>query len=178
MGQGSMMTRFVWLLLIITVLAGCDNLENYQPDKQLGQMLPVMALTSIEGESVEFSPASNVVTVLNVWGTWCPPCRQEMPSLQRLSEILDPDYFRVVGIAMDDDDHLVKEFLLERDVHFLNMLDVGSSVVMSTIKVESVPSTFIINPRGEVVEVILGGREWDQDEFVERIKKYQPNHGN
>ncbi len=137
----------------------------------LGQTVVDLPLLDLKGEPVSYSPAEGKVTVLNLWATWCPPCREEMPSLQRLADELDSKKYQVVGIAMDHDDHLVREFLGERDVVFLNLLDATNDVINDTLLVQALPSTLILNEQGVVVDVILGGREWDSAESRSLIEK-------
>ncbi len=137
----------------------------------LGQVVVDLPLLDLNGKPVSYSPTKGKVTVLNLWATWCPPCREEMPSLQRLADHLDSEKYQVVGIAMDHDDHLVREFLSERNVVFLNLLDATNNVINDTLLVQALPSTLILNEHGVVVDVILGGREWDSAESRRLIEK-------
>lgn len=165
------------LLMLLAVLVGMLALffwPEFEPKSAThleGVTLSEYRFMDVDGQPVNYKPERGKVIVLNLWATWCPPCREEMPSLQRLSDKLDKQLFQVVGIAMDHDDHLVKEFLHDRQVKFLNMLDATDNVISGQLKVEALPSTLIIDRQGAVVEVISGGREWDSPELYERIRK-------
>ncbi|VAW84127.1 Thiol:disulfide oxidoreductase TlpA, partial [hydrothermal vent metagenome] len=165
----------LWMLLVSLVgmmlLFFWPEDEPDSAEHLLGQTVVDLPLLDLKGESVSYSPAEGKVTVLNLWATWCPPCREEMPSLQRLADDLDSEKYQVVGIAMDHDDHLVREFLGERDVIFLNLLDATNNVINDTLLVQALPSTLILNEQGVVVDVILGGREWDSAESRGLIEK-------
>jgi len=165
------------LLMLVATMVGMLLLffwpesEPQQAVHLQGVKLSEYSLMNLDGQPVSYSPEKGKVIVLNLWATWCPPCREEMPSLQRLADKLDDATFQVVGIAMDSDDHLVREFLNDRQVHFLNMLDATDNVISGEFMVQALPSTLIVDQQGEVVEVITGGREWDSPELFEIIEK-------
>jgi len=114
--------------------------------------------------------ASGRLLVLNFWATWCPPCRHEMPSLDRLSHLLDSDRVAIVGISMDSDDHLVREFLLERKIFFRNLMDRDMTQTTARIGIRVFPSTFYVGPDGKLLKVDEGGKVWDTPEVVREIK--------
>ena len=112
------------------------------------------------------------VLVLNVWATWCAPCRRELPSLQRLSDQLDPQRFAVVGMSVDADDHVVREFLIERKVTFTNLQDADMRVARDVLGVRVYPSTYLISADGVVQRVVVGSREWDSTEWQNLIRSF------
>jgi len=157
-------------------LFGC---EEPPPASALtvGDAFPELPLADLYAKPKNFAPPIGKVTVLNIWATWCPPCRAEMPSLQRLADQLPSEKFAVVGIAMNDDDHLVREFLREQRVMFDNYLDVTPRVSSEVLKVVTIPSTFLIDSEGRVVEVLVGERHWDEPEILTVIRAIQPVGG-
>lgn len=98
--------------------------------------------------------------VINFWATWCPPCREEMPSLQALSTELDPERFAVIGISVDEDLNLLKEFLLEYAIDFAVLQDSAGQALAAPLKIISYPETLIVSPQGEVLHRVSGTREW------------------
>ncbi|KPJ87878.1 MAG: hypothetical protein AMJ53_17535 [Gammaproteobacteria bacterium SG8_11] len=114
--------------------------------------------------------ASGKITVLNLWATWCGPCRHEMPSLDRLAGLLDETKFRVVGLSVDQDDHLVREFLIDRKIFFENYLDNHMRIANDQIGVRVFPSTFFIGADGRLLKVVEGWRYWDTMESIDEIK--------
>lgn len=109
------------------------------------------------------------VLVLNVWATWCPPCRREMPSLERLSRTLDPNRFAVIGMSTDKDERLAEEFLLQNGVTFANFFDKGGQVARE-LGLQVYPETFLIAPDGTLVKRVPGMREWDSEEIVAELE--------
>lgn len=110
--------------------------------------------------------------VINVWATWCPPCRAELPSLQRLSDGLDPARFAVVGIAVDEDADFVREYLRDVGVRYVNYHDPGQESLREQLTITALPQTFLVRPDGSLAETIVGERAWDRPEMrslVERL---------
>jgi len=94
-----------------------------------------------------------------------------MPSLDNLQKLLGSQDYSVVGVSIDDDDHLVREFLFERKILFTNYLDKNMSEVKAKIGIRVLPSTIIVSPAGKLLKLIEGGTEWDTPEMVEMIRK-------
>jgi thiol-disulfide isomerase/thioredoxin len=137
---------------------------------QIGQSLPHVMVSDLEGRSTKLSLAAGKITILNIWATWCGPCRHEMPSLDRMANLLDKDKFQVIGLSFDTDDYVVREFLIERKVTFKNYIDSAMQVSNSTLGVRAFPSTFIFSADGKLLEVIEGWRDWDTKTMVQRME--------
>lgn len=146
-------------------LLGCDA---EPPAPGLGLSLAQVSLPALDGASVSLAQFRDKVLVLNFWATWCGPCREEMPALQALSEQLDPERFRVIGVNVDQDLNLVREFVLKYGINFLQLTDVSMAVSSGLIGVEFYPQTLIVDQQGVVKVSITGGRAWDDAVF------YQP----
>ena len=107
--------------LLLQGLAGCSDNNAKLP--LVGQPFPLSALKQLEnvrGEKIDFS---NKILLINFWATWCAPCRSEMPDLQRLTGSLDPERYAVIGVSVDDDINLVREFMLQHQIRFPIFLD-------------------------------------------------------
>ena len=144
-----------------------------------GREFPPALLAIISGERAAAESLRGKMLVLNVWATWCAPCRQEMPSLNRLSKILDPQKFAVVGVSTDTDALLVSEFLLQNGIVYANFLDLNGKVVRQ-LGLRTYPETFLIAPDGKLVRRITGWREWSSPEmvrFIEGLHPAQPGSG-
>ncbi len=127
-------------------------------------------LRLLEGGLDSIAEMAGKVTILNVWATWCPPCRAELPSLQRLADSLDPSRFAVIGVSVDEDADFVREFLDEVAVSFPNYLDADRRVVEDELGVDSYPQTFLIGADGSVAERIVGVREWAGPGILAQIR--------
>jgi len=160
----------IGLIAIITFAASSCEQSSLPPLKiQPGQAVPEINVQDLKGNDTKFSLANGKVLILNVWATWCGPCRHEMPSLDRLSNRLDNKKFSVVGLSVDTDDHVVREFLIERKVSFPNYIDPAMEVANQVFGIRAFPSTFVFGPDGRLLEVIEGWREWDTPRMVDKL---------
>jgi thiol-disulfide isomerase/thioredoxin len=156
-------------LLAATLIAlwGCDKAEEEATatPHSAASTTAISAETVLErldGSPDPLASYRGKVVVLNIWATWCGPCRQEMASLQRLSDRLDPARFVVLGVAIDENPLLVREYLRAKGIRFSNHIDRGGD----RLDVAAVPETFVIGPDGAVRWSGLGERRWDADEAV------------
>jgi thiol-disulfide isomerase/thioredoxin len=160
----------LWPLLLLSLLVTACHKPPPELKVQVGERFPDLKVRDLKNHPATIALASGKITILNVWATWCGPCRHEMPSLDSLSELLDESKFRVVGLSMDQDDHLVREFLIDRKIYFENYLDNHRENVDDRIGVRVYPSTFFIGPDGALLKVVEGWRYWDTMESINEIK--------
>ncbi len=139
------------------------------PPTQAGtpaSQIAAAALIGLDGEPASLAAYAGKTLVLNVWATWCPPCRAELPSLQRLSDTLDPAAFAVVGLSTDTDSVLVREFLRDTQVRYPNYLDPQRNVAAGILGIVSYPQTYVIGADGSVVAQVSGARAWDHPDMI------------
>lgn len=151
-------------------MSACDAPQTPQAQLVAGARFPELRLINLKGEPVSTAQFAGKVLVLNVWATWCAPCRRELPSLQRLSEQLDPQKFVVLGMSVDADDHVVREFLIERKVTFTNWQDADMRVAQDVLGVRAYPSTYLVAADGTVRRVVGGAQPWDNAEWQTLIR--------
>ncbi|EAU55196.1 TlpA family protein disulfide reductase [Mariprofundus ferrooxydans] len=158
------MTRIIGLMLLAGLLAACsvdpDSSGKALPVK--GQAMPIFKMGTLDGKLVDsHNLFAGKVIILNVWATWCPPCRKEMPDLIRLSRLLPANKFIVVGLAADNQAEDVRKFIEEKHVSFPIYWDKGGKQLAGPqLGVFKYPETFIINRRGVYLEKIMGGFPW------------------
>jgi thiol-disulfide isomerase/thioredoxin len=171
--------RLLGVVLLITLgLSGCE--EPPPPLKvRTGQVVPALAVQDLQQQPVTLRPTSGKLLMLNVWATWCAPCRHEMPSLQRLQQALGDDAARLelVGLSVDQDAHVAREYLIEHRIAFPSLLDRNFAAVNGVFGVRVFPSTFFIAPDGTLRQVIEGWRDWDTPEMVAKIRALLPPAG-
>jgi thiol-disulfide isomerase/thioredoxin len=107
--------------------------------------------------------------ILNFWATWCPPCREEMPSMQRAHQALAKDDIAVVAINVGDDATAIDEFLAEIPVDFPLPMDTESLVAQS-YPLKGLPTTYVIDPEGRLVYSAVGSREWDDPKLLDQVR--------
>jgi peroxiredoxin len=112
------------------------------------------------------------IVVLNFWATWCPPCVEEIPSLEQLQEHYKGKGVIVLGVSIDDDDGAYHQFLKDHKVDFITVRDQSkhSSILYGTFKY---PETYIIDRNGIVRRKFIGAVEWGQPEIVEYLNRLQ-----
>jgi len=143
------------LILLGLCLAGCDS---SQPPLRLqpGDRVPPLVVVDLDNQPHRLVPAEGKLLAINIWATWCAPCRYELPSLQHLADKLGPERFQLVGVSVDHDDHLVREFLIEREIRFPSLLDRQMAVANGVFGIRAFPSTFFISPDGRLLKVVEG----------------------
>jgi peroxiredoxin len=126
---------------------------------------PARAFTvpTLDGGSLRLADYRGRVVVLNFWATWCPPCREEMPAMERLYRRFEARGVVVVAISIDADRSLVGPFVKEHGLTFPVGLDPGMEVA-GQYGVRGLPATFLVDAGGRLVASALGPREWDSAE--------------
>lgn len=157
------------LLACVVFAAACGDPGN-GAEPLAGVVLPSVQVTAIDGASASIDAYRGRVLVLNVWATWCGPCRKELPSLDRLSTRLDANRFVVAGLAVDDDRIAVREYLLQNAIRFPNLVAVDRREIQAALAARTLPQTLIIAADGSLLERIEGARDWDSAVAVARIE--------
>jgi thiol-disulfide isomerase/thioredoxin len=130
-----------------------------------------LVLPRIGGGTESMRAFSGRVVVVNFWATWCPPCRAELPSLQRLAGKLGTQRFAVIGISIDTDAGFTGEFLREAGVRYPNYFDSAGRVTRFMRTAGALPLTLLIDAGGRVREQIVGIRDWTAPEMLARIRR-------
>jgi cytochrome c biogenesis protein CcmG, thiol:disulfide interchange protein DsbE len=123
----------------------------------------------LNGKPVHLSDLRGKVVVLNFWGTWCPPCIEETPSLNQLQKYIASRNGVVVGVAADEDQAVYEKFLRDNSVIFPAYRDPGTkdqrSPIALTYGTSMYPETYIIDRKGMLVRKIIGAQDWNSPEF-------------
>ena len=126
-----------------------------------------------DGRPVKLSDFRGKVILVNVWATWCVPCRTEMPTLDRLQAQLGGADFEVVALSIDRAGaKAVTPFYLEIDVMRLKIYVGPSASVMRTLGVVGLPTTVLIDRQGREVARFVGPAEWDDPATIATIRRY------
>ncbi len=112
--------------------------------------------------------------MLNFWATWCGPCIEEMPSMEKLHQQFKDRGLVVLAVAAGEKPQDVKDFMREYQLTFLALVDSNEEVV-GAYNVRSIPLTYFINPKGEVVGKIFGARQWDQEAAIRYVNSLLQN---
>ena len=142
------------------LMAGMGVIGNPLSTDPLDAKLPNTA-----GRYVRLDDFRGKIVFLNFWTTWCPSCRTEMPSMQRLHRKLIGKNFAMVTINIKESASQVKNFFEEYKLTFTALLDTTGEV-STGLSIRAIPTTFILDKSGKIIGSITGPREWDSKKTV------------
>jgi len=127
-----------------------------------------------DGKEIKFSDyVKGKIVLLNFWGTWCPPCRREIPDLIEVHQESEGKDFVIVGITLERDienaERNVKDFATQKGIKYLNIIDKDGAIARAYGGINAVPTTFIIDKRGKIVETLIGARM--KQDFLDAINR-------
>jgi thiol-disulfide isomerase/thioredoxin len=135
--------------------------------------LPDIHFENGRGEAMSLADFRGKVVLLNIWATWCAPCRREMPTLERLQAELGGADFEVVALSIDRNRlPVVKEFYEELGLQELGMYVDASGKASRELSALGVPTTLLIDREGNELGRLAGPAEWDSPEMVRFIRSY------
>src|SRR5712692_3226403 len=137
---------------------------------------PDFTLEDLSGKRVSLKNLKGKVVFLNFWATWCVPCRDEMPEMEKLHQELKGQGLEVVAVNFRDDKAEVRKFLKELGLTFTVLLDKDGNV-SEEYGVYSLPLSYFVNRKGEFVGKALGSRDWSSQEarlFLHRFLAEKP----
>lgn len=149
-------------LFSATALAGTPG------EIKVGGYLRETTLHGLFGKSRKFSEYHGKPLIINVWASWCGPCRAEMGSLERLSRRFGGKQLNVIGISTDDDASAAAAFITQSKITFENYID-SKLLLENMLGANTIPLTVLVDSRGRVVEKIRGSHEWDDPKIVDWI---------
>lgn len=159
------------LVLCISPASGSDATQTMQfVSKPFAA--PDFTLNGDDGKSHRLSDYRGKVVVLNFWATWCPPCRYEMPSMERAHKKVKGENIVLLAVNVGESEDKVFEFTGQYPVTFQLLLDTDGSVIKK-YPVIGLPTSFVISPSGVVTHRAVGGREWDNDLLLDQLRKLQ-----
>ncbi|MCX7143254.1 MAG: TlpA disulfide reductase family protein [Proteobacteria bacterium] len=136
----------------------------------VGSVLRDAPLYGFAGDYRKLSELRGKPLIINVWASWCGPCRAEMGSLERLSRRFGGKQFNVIGVSTDDHANLAAAFLAQSKVTFDNYHD-RTLVLESMLGANTIPLTVLVDARGRVLQKVRGSKEWDSPESLQMISK-------
>jgi cytochrome c biogenesis protein CcmG/thiol:disulfide interchange protein DsbE len=169
----------ILLLLLILVGVGWTVRDRFLP-VEVGTSAPNFTATDLQGRPISLADLRGEVVLLNIWATWCPPCRAEMPSMQRLYERLGPEGLRVVAVSIDAAPGTrdpggrlggnVREFVEEYGLTFDIWRD-PTGEIQQAYRTTGVPESFVVDRDGTIIKKVIGATEWDSEANVELIRR-------
>lgn len=144
------------------------NHETPEPALQSAErQLPTFALTALDNTQWSAATLKGKPWVINFWATWCPPCIEELPSMNAAFGILEPEGVGMLAINAGEGAAAVAAFLEKVAIDFPNVL--GDGDTLPNWSVRALPTTIVIDAQGNVVYEAIGPREWDDPRLIHKV---------
>ncbi|MCG7879319.1 MAG: TlpA family protein disulfide reductase [Candidatus Thiodiazotropha taylori] len=127
------------------------------------------SLPDLTGQIHEGSDYRDRAYIISFWATWCVPCIKELPDLQRAAEILDGENIAILTVNSGESREVIEQFLVQRSVTLPVLLDQDSSMLRQW-RVLALPTSYIVNAKGQVVARVVGGIDWDELSILARVR--------
>jgi thiol-disulfide isomerase/thioredoxin len=162
---------------LLLTMALSDALAQAPPPafsmRSTPQPLPEIQFENGEGEAMSLADFKGSVVLLNIWATWCAPCRREMPTLDRLQATLGGPDFQVVALSIDRQGlSAVQEFYAELGLQTLPIYVDQSGKAQHALSVLGIPTTLLLDREGNEIGRLLGPAEWDSPEMMAFFRDY------
>lgn len=151
----------------VACVTGCRDDGYPEEDLRRRFLRDLSQLPDLNGNVAPFSVYSGVALVVNIWASWCPPCVVEMPSLEKMGTFFSPRDFRIIGVSVDSDLNLVREFLLRSKLTFPMLLDRGNKL----LRIPIFPSTFLLRRDHTIAQIVVGERDWASQKMVDEVEQ-------
>ena len=163
-----------WLVAAVVVGAAVFAVvlgPDAPPPVIRGCVAPGFELSRVDGGApVTLEGLRGKVVLLNFWATWCKPCEEEMPAMERLYAGLDGSDFELLAISVDDDVDAVRAFRERLGLRFPILLDPAGRVARE-YQTFRYPESLLVGRDGVIVERYVGAKEWDAPAYMARIRR-------
>lgn len=156
-------------LLALLMMAPAAHAFNFVPAER--RPAPEISFLNGDGEALTLADFAGRVVVLNLWATWCAPCRREMPSLENLQAAFPEDDLQVVAVSQDrgDAQEEIEAFYEEIEVDGLAVYRDPKAKVARDLRAPGLPTTVVFDRSGQEVGRVLGDAEWDGEAAKELL---------
>ena len=151
-----------WCLLLFS----CSSITNSKSSSDFESLLLKTSFVDLQENNLDLSVYKKGKTVVSYWATWCAPCIEEMPGIKKAEEILE-EYGYTFLLVSDETLDEISDFKNEWnfDLNFLK-----STKSFETLGVYAMPTSYIFDENGKIVETIVGAVEWDSKEMIDKLK--------
>lgn len=160
--------RLRLLILFLASMFTTTALATTPGEVEVGSYLGMVQLHGLFGSKKTFADFKGKPLIINVWASWCGPCRKEMGSLQRLSQRYGGKQLNVIGVSVDDNGADAAAYIQKSKVTFENFLD-RRLYLENMLGADVIPLTVLVDAEGRVVKKARGAFVWDSPELVDAI---------
>jgi peroxiredoxin len=166
-----MKPRTLLILLLTAGIAYFLYVSGSREGLKAGSPAPGFALPSRNGV-VTLDQFRGKVVLINFWATWCPPCVQEMPSLENLKKRMEGKAFQILAVSVDEEGWKpIERFVEKMPLSLPILLDLRGDVA-DLYGTSRLPESYLIDKNGTVVKKYLGPRDWTEPKIVAEITRY------
>jgi thiol-disulfide isomerase/thioredoxin len=160
---------FLFIACLLLSLSACKKSDVPPVNAVAKEKSPapdVSVVSLADGKTLKLSDLKGKVVMLNFWATWCPPCREEIPSMMKLNSVMTGKPFQMVAVSIDEGGRpAVESFFKSTGFSLPTFID-ESGASAKVYGITGVPESFIIDRQGVLVKKIVGGAAWDSPEVV------------
>ena len=168
---GIPVTGYAVALALVGVVAALVWMgEPVKPPLGRGDPAPSFDLERLSGGRAGLAERKGQVTLVNFWATWCKPCEEEMPAMQRLYDALAPEGFELLAVSVDTARADVEAFRDRLGIGFPILLDPDQETAR-LYQTTGFPESLLVDREGRIVERYVGPRDWDHPDYLARIRR-------
>lgn len=167
------MKKFSLIMLLIIFSAAnlfSESADNSPKEKKKGEVN--LRLYDLDGKKAgNVNEYAGKLVILNFWATWCPPCKAEMPSMEKLYKKYKDEGLEILAVSVDKaGSSIVKQFQKDNDYTFPMFHD-SRKEASKKFRISSIPTTYIIDKKGKIVDTIRGSINWMRKDVISNIEK-------
>jgi thiol-disulfide isomerase/thioredoxin len=125
-----------------------------------GGMAPDFSIKDLDGREIKLSSLKGKVVMVNFWATWCPPCKEEIPSMMKLNKSMEGQPFQMLAISIDEGGKAAVEKYFKASGNLLPAYLDSDGVISQGYGITGVPETFILDRNGMIQKKVVGGMDW------------------
>jgi peroxiredoxin len=156
-------------ILLSVLITSCSKIEDKAKPKK-GYYAPDFTLTSLDGKVVRLSDLRGKIVFINIWATWCPPCKEEIPSMARFYSKMKNEGVEILAISEDRDENALIDFVKKQGLKFPIFLD-PEKKIYNLYKATGVPETHLIDKSGIIKKTWIGPFNWIDPTHINNVKK-------
>lgn len=159
-------TFIVFIFITLSSVTSAEEILTPLPNKPEA---PEFLLRDMNEKIKELDDYRGKPIIINFWATWCPPCRDELPSMNRAWKKIKDEGIQMLAIDIGEDEEAISSFTKNYPIDFTILLD-ESSEEISNWSIRGLPTTFVLDPQGHVIYRAVGGREWDNKKILDMVR--------
>ena len=165
------MKQFLCLVILgaVVALTACSKKEaakEQQGPLQENSPAPVITVNSLNAKPLNLSDLRGKVVLLNFWATWCPPCREEIPSMMKLNSAMAGKPFQMVAVSIDEGGRPEIEAFFKNSGFSLPAYTDPDNRAAKAYGITGVPETFVIDKSGILIKKVIGPMAWDSPDVL------------